>query len=293
MSLISLAHAQSLIFFIAEKKNLGMELRAQLCMGVYELYNSALNLANDALKKRISDISRSILNFKKNYFSTFAFIKMKEECDAQFKKTGEHYGKQITYSKLAIASITNALKETGKFSGIEIDKALEIKNDLEKQQAELMRKNNSMYYDLVPDISALPKIEKIVKANPSSSMEDLTKPIDGKNLLEDLVPKEARMMVENYKKQINEYISEYLDKQENDIKILNFLNDLNLPHSLDSAVSSEISDALWKRISEVQQKGGSLFLTNQISNINGKNEEVARRISDLEVVLFVRVFKYC
>lgn len=259
-------------------------------MGVYDLYSSALNLANDSLKKRVSDVTRSLLNFKRNYFCAIAFLKMKDHCDIGFKKTGEHYGKQITYVKMAIASLANAIKETGKFTGAELEKAQTLKGDLEKLQAEMIKKNNSMYYDPVPDIGAMPKIEKIVRVNPTSSMEDLTKPKDARNALDDLVPKEARIMVENYKKQLNDFISEYLDKQENDVKIQNFLHELNLPYSLDSATSSEISDALWKRISEVQQKGGALFLTNQISSLSGRSEEVARRLSDLEVVLFVSWF---
>lgn len=285
-----MAHAQTLVFFIAEKKNMDTELRAQLCMGVYELYTSALNLANDSLKKRISDITRSLLSFKRNYFCAIAFLKMKDHCDIAFKKTGEQYGKQITYVKMSVASLNNAIKETGKFSGVELEKAQNLKNDLEKLHADMIKKNNSLYYDPVPEIGNMPKIEKIVRVNPTSSMEDLTKPKDAKNALDDLVPKEAKFMVENYKKQLNEFISEYLDKQENDVKIENFLHGLNLPYSLDSAISSEISDALWKRVSDVQQKGGSLSLTNQISSLSGRTEEVSRRLSDLEVVLFVNKF---
>lgn len=215
---------------------------------------------------------------------------MKDFCDISFKKTGEHYGKQITYVKMSIASLANALKETGKISGAEFEKAATLRTDLEKQHAEMIRKNNSMYYDPVPDMGSIPKIEKIVRVNPTSSMEDLTKAKDARNALDDLVPKEAKVMVESYKKQLNEIISESLDKQENDVKIACFLKELNLPYALDSAISSEVSDALWKRISEVQQKGGSLFLTNQISSLSGRTEEVARRLSDLEVVLFVSFF---
>jgi len=136
----------------------------------------------------------------------------------------------------------------------------------------------------------MPKIEKIIRVNPTSSMEDLTKPGDFRNVFDSLVPREARIMVDNYKNQMNEYIAEYLDKQENDVKIINFLNELGLPSSLDSAMSTEISDILWKRISEVQQKGGSLFLTNQISSLAGRSEEIKTRLSDLEVVLFVNIF---
>jgi len=265
-----------------------LELRAQLCMGVYELYNSALNLANDSLKKQVSDITKSLLNFKKNFFTAQAFLKMKDHCEVDFKKTGNNYGKQITYVSMAIAALTNALKENGKFTGAELDTAKQLKPQLESLVTEMTRKNNSIYYDAIPQIGNMPKIEKIIRVNPVSSMEDLQKPRPGdKNILDDLVPKGVKVMVESYKMQINEYICENLDKYENDVKIMNFLQELNLPYSLDSALSSEISDALWKRISEVQQKGGSLFLTNQISSLNGRSDEVATKLADLEMVLFV------
>ncbi len=285
-----MAHAQTLVFNIAEKKNMDLELRSQLCMGVYDLYNSALNLANDSLKRRISDITRSLLNFKRNYFCAISFLKMKDHCEVLFKKTGEQYGKQITYIKMASASLNNAVKETGKISGGELDKANLMKIEYEKLLGDMIKKNNSIYYDPVPEVGNMPKIEKIIRVNPTSSMEDLTKPGDFRNVFDSLVPREARIMVDNYKNQMNEYIAEYLDKQENDVKIINFLNELGLPSSLDSAMSTEISDILWKRISEVQQKGGSLFLTNQISSLAGRSEEIKTRLSDLEVVLFVNIF---
>lgn len=264
------------------------ELRAQLCMGVYELYNNALNLANDSLKKRVSDIVRSLLNFKRHYFCAKSFLKMKDLCEAQFKKTGEQYGKQITYVTMAIGSLTNAIKEAAKISGAEMEAVVKTKTELESLKVEMVKKNNSLYYDYVPEISQIPKIEKIVRVSPVSNMEDLNKPKDGKNALDELVPREVKEKIEEYKKQMCQFIYEYLDKQENEIKITNFLNELNLPYSLDSFVSSDISDGLWKRISEVQSKGGSLFVTNQLTTISSRCDEVTKRLSDLEVVLHVR-----
>lgn len=284
--MISLAHAQTCVYFIAEKKGMDLELRAQLCMGVYDLYNSALNLANDSLRKKVSDIMRSLLNFKRMYFSANAFLKMKDACEVEFKKTGEKYGKQITYITLALASLAQASKEFAKVSGPELDRAKSLNGSLPDLKAEMIRKNNSLYYDHVPEISSIPKIEKIVRVNPVSVMEDLNKGKSEKNIFDDLIPKEAKKYIEKYKMQMNEYISSELDKQENDVKISEYLKEENLPYNLDSTMGSEISDSLWKRISEVQQKGGSLFLTNQINNVASRCEEINSRLKDLDTVLY-------
>lgn len=270
---------------IAEKKGMDLELRAQLCMGVYDLFNSALNLANDSLKKRISEVTRSLLNFKRMFSSANSFLKMKDACEVTFKKTGEQYGKQITYITMAMASLAAASKEFQKLSGPEVEKAKSLHSTLPSIKEEMIKKNNSLYYDHIPEMSSIPKIEKIVRVNPVSIMEDLNKNNE-KNVFADLIPKEARNLIEKYKMQMSDYISNGLDKQENDVKISEFLKDENLPYNLDSTMGSEISDGLWKRISEVQQKGGSLFLTNQISNVASRAEEVNRRLQDLEVILF-------
>lgn len=280
-----MAHAQTCVFLIAEKKNMDCELRAQLCMGVYELYNSALNLANDSLKKRVSDVMRSLLNFKRMFFSATSFLKMKDVCENEFKKSGEKYGKQIAYISMAIMSLNAASKEFTKISGPELEQAKTLFNTLPKLKEEMIDKNNRLYYDHIPEISSIPKIEKIVRVNAVSVMEDLNKPVDNHGIFDNLIPREARALIEKYKMQMNDYISQGLDKQENDVKILQFLNDENLPHNLDSTMGSEISDSLWKRVSEVQQKGGALFLTNQIANVASRCGEVNKRLRDLEVVL--------
>lgn len=281
-----MAHAQSCVYKIAEKKGLDLELRAQLCMGVYDLYNNALNLANDSLKKNISDIMRSILNFRRMYFSASAFLRMKDATEVIFKKTGEQYGKQITYIKMAMASLDTASKEFAKVSGPEVDEAKVLKDSLGHLKTEMEKKNTTLYYEVIPDFSTIPKIEKIVKVNPVSIMEDLNKDSSERNIFADLIPKETRKLINDYKLKMENYIITALEKEENDVKIAEYLEVQNLPYSLDSAIGSEISDSLWNSISEVQQKGGTLCLTNQISNIVTRSGEVKKRLDDLDAVLF-------
>lgn len=266
---------------------MGCELRAQLAKGVYELYSNAYNLANDSLKKLIEEPVRIYLNCRRYYYSAIAFLKMKEATDEIFNKTGEGYGKEIAYIGLACDCLNAGFKDINKAASyLDVTFYNNFKTTMEELGSEMLGKNQRIYFQPVPALTALPKIEKIIKVNPAQIPDDLNK-IEANSVLDNLVPREVKPMVANYKQQMMEYISEFLDKYENEGKVSSFLKDLGLPLSLETAMSSsEISDSLWKRISEVQQKGGSMYLTNQIANLAQKSEEVSKRIADIELVLY-------
>ena len=150
----------------------------------------------------------------------------------------------------------------------------------------MVEKNKRIYFDAVPDLNLLPKVERLIKVSPASIPEDISGNESGSSSLDSLVPREVRGMVSNYKSQMMNFISENLDKYENDMKITAFLSDLGLPFSLETCVNTnEIPDFLWKKISEVQQNGGGFYMTNQLSNIDRKGEEIIRRLNDLEATL--------
>jgi len=71
---------------------------------------------------------------------------------------------------------------------------------------EMYEKNQSIYFDPIPDVTALPKIEKLIKAVPLAMPDDTNKPIDGQDVYNDLVPREARNLINNYKKQVIFYL---------------------------------------------------------------------------------------
>lgn len=214
---------------------------------------------------------------------------MKEFTDVDFKKTGKGYGKQITYITLTIASLVNSFRDIGKLTGEEISKAKNIKEELENIKIEMIKKNNTIYHDVILEVSHIPKIQKVIKVSPSSSLEDLNQQNIKNNIMDDLIPKEAKSMVEKYKQQMNDFIYDKLDKQETDLKINNFLNEMNLHFSLDNATNNDISESFWKRISDIQQKGGILFITNKLSNVQLKTNEIMNILSDMELKLLVKI----
>ena len=67
---------------------------------------------------------------------------------------------------------------------------------------EMFDKNNRIYFDQVPDVTSLPKIDKLIKATPLPLPIDLNKHVDGSEAYNDLVPREARSLINNYKKQV-------------------------------------------------------------------------------------------
>jgi hypothetical protein len=284
-----MAQAQTMLLDIAERKGMSPELRAQLAKGISDLYTNSYNLVFDSLKKLIDDPTKIYLNNRRFYFAAIAALKMKEEFAEKFTKTGEGYGKQIAFLGLAVECLNSASKDLNKAAHlVDINEFNSFKSGLEQTGTEMYEKNRRIYFDTVPEMSALPKVEKLIKVFPLQLPDDLTNPETAKSL-EGLVPREVKPMIMSYKEQMMNYISEQLDKYENEGKGAAFLNDLNLPHSLEAATSSnEISDSLWKRISEIQQKGGTTFLTGQINTLEKKAEEIEKRMQDMELALYVR-----
>jgi hypothetical protein len=276
---------------IAERKNMSAELRAQLAKGISDLYTSAYNLVIDSLKKLVDDPIKIYLNNRRFYYGAIAAIKMKEEFAEKFNKTGEGYGKQIAFLGLAVECLNSGAKDINKATQyIDINNYSSFKSSLEETGSEMYDKNRRIYFDTVPELNALPKVEKLIKVFPLQLADNLNNPEPGKSL-EGLVPREIKPMILSFKEQMMAFISEQLDKYENEGKVIAFLTELQLPHSLEAATSSnEISESLWKRISEVQQKGGTTYLTGQINNLERKAEEVEKRMQDMELALFVKKF---
>ena len=89
-----------------------------------------------------------------------------------------------------------------------------------------------------------------------------------------------------------DYITQNLDKYENESKMLEFLEENGLPGSLDSVISTSIilifiyldciSDSMWRRIQEIQLKGGSNYIINQLNEVDKSREKINKRITELD-----------
>ena len=283
-----LANSQIIILEVCKKKKMALELQAQLSKGIYDNLTQAASLLTQNLKKYTDNATLILLNHKKYYYFALGLIKVKDFHVEEVSKIGKGFGKAICYMSMAVEALNAAAKDL-KYLVKLIDvqefenKFNKVKEDLE----EMKRKNNKIYVESIPDASTLPKIEKKIMANPKPFDEDLTQRVEGTSILDKLVPHEVKPMVENYKRKMVEKISESLDKYENEGKMVSFLSGLGLPGALESVFSqNEISEYLYKTINKTQEKGGSMYLNNNLSNVDSTRDKIYQRIKDISNMLY-------
>lgn len=285
--LFTLANSQVLIMEISERKKMSLELQAQLTKGVYDLLTSATTFTNEALKKYSNEALRGYFTNRKFYYLAKGLLKMREFQAEELKRIGKGYGKMIAYTQLANEALSNAdhnLKNYEKM--IDAKEYLTFRKQVDDDLRDMKDKNSRIYLDRVPPASELPKIEKKLMANPKILPEDLTKKLDICARLDNLIPHEVKPMIESYKSKIGEFITSRLQNLQNEGKIVCWLSNLGLPSSLESVLSQKgLSDSLWKRINETQQKGGSMYLSNSLENIDKMREIIGKRLNDINVVL--------
>lgn len=173
---------------------------------------------------------------------------MKDSLEEVFKSKAEGYGKMIGYTILALECLKDGEKELIKAKNLmDVQDYIDFKNDIDHMLKEMQQKNQNIYFDFVPDLKILPKVEKLIKALPLHSPDDFNLIIEGQNCLDDMIPKEVKLMVDNYKQSVRiiiikimNFIQSSFDKYENDITLTKFLNSLNLPTSLEATMTMSI-----------------------------------------------------
>lgn len=283
----AIAQSQALIFEISGRKGMSNELQAQLSRGIYDFLTQCLNFTNEGLKSYSDNLLRTYLNNRRYWYFALGLLKMREHQNEEFKSKAIGYGKMIAYTSLAkdaLVAGAKDMKDVSKLINLEdySNKLKEVENDI----TVMREKNRKIYYDGEPNPSTLPKIEKKMMANPVQFSEDLTSTTQYNDLLKELVPKEIKASIDQYKEKILEYVSGKLSSYENECKIDKFLLDLGLPGNLESALcQDQLSDYLWKRINEVQQKGGSMYLNSLLSNNDSIKEETKKKLNNINIIL--------
>jgi len=104
---------------------------------------------------------------------------------------------------MALEALTNGEVNIGKIVNlVDTKHYLKFKEMIKSQGEEMYDKNKRIYFDKIPDVTALPKIDKLIKSVPLQLPEDCNKPVDGSDVYNDLVPRAARTLINNYKKQV-------------------------------------------------------------------------------------------
>ncbi len=285
-SYICTAFGQINLVKVAMKKKTNFDLQSQLLKGIVEMLNSAYLLSNESLKKNLDDNTKLIVYNRKNYYEALCYSKLRDKALADFDKTGENFGVAVTYQGGIVQCLNkNNTKEQNKIKNLIKEKDMLFLDKETQRGQEMYEKNQRVYNELIKEIDQMPVVQKKIMCSPQMPPEFKTD-VENNNELDALIPREVKAMISEYKNKMNEFITQNLENNENEDTVTNFLNNLGLPASLETILSqSSISESLWKKISEVQEKGGSMFLNNSLQTLDNIPNEIDNRINGLLTIL--------
>ena len=283
-SSLCIAYAQKNLITVAEHKKTSATLLAQLCKGVEDMYKNAQLIAKEKpLCKLLGDQYLYYINNRVNYHEALTFSKLRDEALANFNKKGDGYGICITYQGAVCQCLMANEKEVKKIKFPLPKDALVLAK--EQQNGSDMLEKNKVYRNPCPELENLPKVLQKIMANPAIPPEYKDNVEDSREL-DALIPKEVRQMIEQYKSKMMDFIAQNLNQYENEDTVTQFLNSLGLPSSLETVLSSSsISDSLWRNISEVQSRGGTMYLNNLMGGLQRMPGEIKNRIEQSENLL--------
>ena len=280
-SCLCIAYAQKNLITVAENKKTSPSLLAQLCKGVEDMYKNAALIAKEKpLCKLLGDQYIYYINNRCNYHEALTYSKLRDEAMNNFNKKGDGYGVCITYQGALVQALSKNEKELKKIK-YPLPKDSLILSKEQQLGAEMLDKNN-VYRNPCPELEVLPKALQKIMANPAMP-PDYKDNVEDSRELDALIPREVRQMIEQYKAKMMDFISEQLNQYENEDTVNQFLSSLGLPASLETVLSSgNISDSLWRNISEVQSRGGTMYLNNLMQNLSKLPGEIKNRIEQSE-----------
>ena len=283
-SSLCIAYAQKNLITVAENKKTSPSLLAQLCKGVEDMYKNAQLIAKEKpLCKLLGDQYLYYINNRVNYHEALTFSKLRDEALANFNKKGDGYGICITYQGAVCQCLMANEKEVKKIK-VPLPKDTLVLAK-EQQNGSDMLEKNKVYRNPCPELENLPRALQKIMANPAIPPEYKDNVEDSREL-DALIPKEVRQMIEQYKSKMMDFIAQNLNQYENEDTVTQFLNSLGLPSSLETVLSSSsISDSLWRNISEVQSRGGTMYLNNLMGGLQRMPGEIKNRIEQSENLL--------
>ena len=276
-SSLCIAYAQKNLITVAENKKTSPALIVQLCKGVEDMYRNAQLIAKEKpLCKTLGDQYLYYINNRVNYHEALTYSKLRDDAIANFNKKGEGYGICITYQGALVQCLMNNEKDLKKIK-FPLPKDTLILSKEQQNGAEMLEKNK-VYRNPCPDLSTLPKALQKIMANPAMP-PDYKDNVEDSRELDALIPKEVRQMIEQYKSKMMDFIAQNLNQYENEDTITQYLNSLGLPASLETVLSSSnISDSLWRNISDIQSRGGTMYLSNLMGTLQKMPGEIKNRI---------------
>jgi programmed cell death 6-interacting protein len=274
-------------------------LHAKLLCEVSKLYEKLRSLCdNPQTKKGTSDNIISFFEYRIHYYKALACRDLRDGSKKEFDERGLGYGEIVFYQKAFVLYLTECqklVKDCGKL--VDVDK---FEKELEKEkfsQQEMEDLNHRIYHQAEPDPDKVSLENKNMMG--MTLPEDLYIKENAEKLksderifcsdLELLVVKEVRSMINAYKSKMNDYISQNLDKLENEGTINNFVQSLCLPKKLaqrpedakENDPPNEFPPQLWNKIERVQQMGGTMALSRIMNGIMNKSQYLIDQCQNL------------
>ena len=291
-STLCIIYGQIEIVKIAEETNpKEFNLRSKLLMGISENFNKAFNLSNEEpINSAGNDAFKNYLINRHYYYKSQAYKKLSEGSMNNFDTKGLGYGEALVYQMLSVMQLNECQNNINLCEGlIDINKFNEMFENEKKLEDSMLDLNKRIYHQYTPATDTLKLETKILmNALPIENLyigENQIKIMDDANIycedLESLVPHDIKQMFDNYKIKINSFMEQYLTKYETDISIKRFIQSLNLPPKLTSKPIDVKNPNFWKKISEIQNLGGTVYLSNLMKQLLGKSNDLIEYLNTI------------
>jgi len=277
LSSVMIAQAQSCFYESAVKDKMSRGLLSKLAHQVSEHYQAAGASARKLAGSIDPTWERTFVCQEKAFLSAAHFQQgcaMKEEAN-----------KTMTGFGLCIRRFREALDLADEAEKFRMTDVSELKQRIQSEYKSVEYDNNQVYMQIVPDRSALPPLGKI--ATVKATNESLDK-LDARNdfqahrkVLEQLLPQEVRSYAQDYKSRAESLVLS-LDEEGRQYAsgAEQALHEMNLPYCLE-APTEGISEELWNKVQQLQQKGGGGALSHTLEALKEMDSMVFQLASEI------------
>ena len=273
-------------------------LLSKIALTISENYKKAYDLSNENPTKKggESDFRNYLLN-RSFYYKGLMCKFLKEASKKNFDNCGKGFGEVLFFQGLFVEQLTECektIKKCGKLVNVEGfykefqtekesgEEMLDLNNRVYRQEVpdgkDMVFAKKDMMVGILPDDLYINENEKKMKNDSDIYTSELDL----------LVPIEVKEMINRYKNKMNEVINKNLSNCENEDTINNFIQNLNIPERLkknnknnNNVIPKEFPPELWEKISNVQQIGGIMTLTNMMNKIMDKSNFLMKSLENV------------
>ena len=292
---LCLTEVQSMVFHLAEAKNLDLGLQASLAKATSDMFINLQDYTKfDPFKKFCNLQLEKICTYYSSLYLAITYELISDQCLLKFKETGIDFSHTITYLNAAVASLNNG---SHIFSMLHLLPIINYKEFYGYKQYSISQKlklrqneNETLWHKAVIDIQYLPKIEALKKIKEIDFPDDIENKLP--NLFNMLEPVQHTELVNKFKQGFINLLEIKLSTYCNDKSMKDFQDDIlnSRLGEFKSLVNSAFGNSnqiytnslLYKKIIEFQKRGGDKVLLDIISKLNSNYKDLTNRCNRLK-----------